>query len=530
MIYYKQEWLQHLKDAIPPEAKRNQTSLYTIALEGWRRGLTLKFYLDDQQKGIRYSLSDENKTHHFNGSSGDFNTKEAFDICENKALTTVYLEANNIPVPRGSTFNEKNKEKEIVTYAKQLGYPLVVKPTDGSGGASVFANIKNEQGLIKAIKYIKEKQQYKEIIVQEHVTGDEVRVYVLNRKVLAAANRLPANVVGDGYQTIAQLIREKNELRKNVPHLFHRPIKMDLQVRQLIEQENYTLESVLPKDKRVYLSKTSNVSTGGDPIDITNELTEDQRDIAVGASKAIPGLTHSGVDIIINKETGKTVVLEVNTRPGIGSHLFPIEGEAIDIPKAIIDLYFPKTKNIKIAKEYFNLQLVLDSLKDGVLDEIVMTDPSTFDLSAKRYIIKSEMNLMDFYSSIRKFIISNRVHGFIKRNNNETELEIVVAHKNDEKVNEFRTFLEQRKSLLQIKDIQEKSYNSPIKMGFSIIAGLYTMSTLELEIKYNRLNKEKKVTEKEVIRLNRRISLMKNSRAWKITAPLRKLTDLLKKK
>src|SRR5690625_7215723 len=85
---------------------------------------------------------------------------------------------------------------------------------------------------------------------------------------------------------------------------------MDLQVRRLIEQENYTLESVLPKGKRIYLRKTSNVSTGGDPIDVTKQLTKEQTEIAVNASKAIPGLVHSGVDIIINPVTNQTVVLE----------------------------------------------------------------------------------------------------------------------------------------------------------------------------------------------------------------------------
>lgn len=84
--------------------------------------------------------------------------------------------------------------------------------------------------------------------------------------------------------------------------------------------------------------------------------------------------------------------------------------------------------------------------------------------------------------------------------------------------------------MLQIKNIQEKSYNYPIKIGFSVIAGLSTKSVLELEIKYNRLNKERKIAKKEIIRLNRRLNLMKNSRAWKITAPIRFLTSLSKKK
>src|SRR5690625_5549062 len=154
--------------------------------------------------------------------------------------------------------------------------------------------------------------------------GDEIRVYVLDGKVLAAANRLPANVLGDGKQTVAKLIKQKKKCRKSLPHLHHRPIKMDLQVRRLIEQENYTLESVLPKGKRIYLRKTSNVSTGGDPIDVTKQLTKEQTEIAVNASKEIPGLVHSGVDIIINTVTNKTVVLEVNIMPEIGYYIFTI--------------------------------------------------------------------------------------------------------------------------------------------------------------------------------------------------------------
>lgn len=532
MTLYKDEWLSHLKDSIPPEAKLNQTSLYTIALEGWRRGLSLSFYnhIEGEQRSIRYSLSNENKTHYFTGSSGDYNTKEAFDICDDKTETANYLSANNVPIPQGKTFKiRETSENEIVAYGNSIGYPLVVKPPDGSGGASVFANITSERALIDAVNYIKEKQQFTEVIVQQHVMGDEIRVYVLDGKVLAAANRLPANVLGDGKQTVAQLIREKNEVRKSVPHLHHRPIKMDLQVRRLIEQENYTLESVLPKGKRIYLRKTSNVSTGGDPIDVTNQLSKEQTEIAVNASKAIPGLVHSGVDIIINPVTNQTVVLEVNTRPGIGSHLFPIEGEAVDIPKALIDFYFPETKNqtTSLSGVYFDLQTPIDSLKSDILDEIVIVSPPKNVLTAKKYKINSPLNPKEFYDQIKKYVLTNDIQGFIKEDNRN--LEIIVAHEKKEELNEFRSHLEKRKNLLRIKDIEENVYDKPIKMGFSVYDGLDSMSLFELETMYNQLNKSYKITEKEVARLKRRIDLMFKSVSWKITRPIRFITGRFNK-
>src|SRR5699024_2952173 len=236
LTLYKDEWLPHLKNSIPPEAKLNQTSLYTIALEGWRRGLSLSFYnhIEGDKRSIRYSLSNENKTHYFTGSSGDYNTKEAFDICDDKTETANYLSANNVPIPKGETFNiRETPERDIVAYGNSIGYPLVVKPPDGSGGASVFANITNEPALIDAINDInnkKDKEKFIELIIRLGVMGVESRIDVLEDKVIANENRLKAKVVGDGKQTEVQLIKHKNEVRKSIQHLYHSTKKMDLQL------------------------------------------------------------------------------------------------------------------------------------------------------------------------------------------------------------------------------------------------------------------------------------------------------------
>src|SRR5699024_9709724 len=108
----------------------------------------------------------------------------------------------------------------------------------------------------------------------------------------------------------------------------------------------YSLYSVLNQNEQLYLNDLSNVSLGGEPVDYTEYLTQSQRDIAINATKAIPGLAQCGVDMMIRDDTEEGLIIELNSSPGIGSHLFPVKGKARDIPKFIIDHYFPGTKNI----------------------------------------------------------------------------------------------------------------------------------------------------------------------------------------
>src|SRR5690606_30809451 len=108
------------------------------------------------------------------------------------------------------------------------------------------------------------------------------------------------------------------------------------------------------KGERVFLRENSNISTGGDSVDVTDELPQEIKEIAIKALKVVPGLPHGGVDIIINKNApeGKVegVVIELNPVPQIGSLVFPMIGKARDVTGAIIDFYFPETKN----KEVYN--------------------------------------------------------------------------------------------------------------------------------------------------------------------------------
>jgi len=526
-VVYKDTWLSHLRDSIPPVARLNRISLYTIALEAWRRGLTLEFsvYTDDQDiQRIQYKLSDGSITHKFNESSGDLITEEATVICNDKHLTEKHLKSADVPIPRGRTFKNATSISEIMAYADNLNFPLVVKPTKGSGGKGVHANITNTQQLYTAIVNLKDNKD-SDIIVQEFIEGEEVRLFVLGDRVLSAINRIPANVIGDGEHSIMKLIERKNEIRKSVPHLYHRPIKIDRELKAILTISGLHLDHVPSSGKRVFLRKTSNISTGGDPIEILNTLTDRQKDIAIQATKAIPGLVHSGVDMIMNNEQGNGVVLEVNTKPGIGSHLFPIEGQATDIPTELINYYFPDTKGSKRSEDYyFDLQSVFDSLYGGYNSQLIIAPCPKQTPSRMKLFLETDNDPIEIYNAIRKKIFLYKINGFIQRESKQ-KVSLVISHLTRNVLLEVKELINGSQSKLRITAVIEQDYCKPIKIGFDIIDDLSELSLHELESKLNRNKQGLKRIESENKRLQSRIRKTENSLSWKVTKPLRSIME-----
>lgn len=520
------EWLPHITD-IPLEAKKNRTSLYSIALEGWRRGLKLRFHRIKKSEEIKffYSLSNEKRKHYFNESCGDAVTEEAYQICDDKYLTYEYLQKENVPIPQSKIFIEQESIEEITKQIKHLKYPLVIKPTDGSAGKGVITNIGTENQLIESINEVREKIS-ENIIVQEHVQGDEVRVYVLDNQVIAAAKRVPANVVGDGISTIMDLIIKKNELRKHVPHLYYRPINVNKALHERLNALGYTIDTVLEKNETVYLQTISNVSAGGEPVDVTADLTSEQQEIAIRATKAIPGLVHSGVDMIIDDENGTGKILELNTRPGIGSHLFPIVGKAIDVPSAIIDYYFPETKsqsNYTLESLfYFDLQIIFDSLNNGYLEEIELQPYPKESYVKKQVDINTTTELTTIYKLIKRQLVRNEFSGYIKKVT-ENQIKLVLVNENEKKIAEIIDCIKKNKVQLAIESLKVKEYYHAVKLGFEIIDDLNQMSLLQLDSIMRDNDKSIGFIEREIKRLKKRIKLIKTSSSWKITKPIRML-------
>ncbi len=373
----KPVWLSHLEGAVPLSAKDKKISLYTIALEGWRRGLELTFWSivgDDGEFQLRFQLSDGRTTHQFQGSRGDKITDEADAVCDDKSLTNAALRKHNVSVPHGKTFSEAACDEEITAYAMEKGFPLVLKPTNASGGKGVIVNIRDEETFRRAVAYVRQELNLKHVIVEQFVEGEECRVMVLDGEVLGAVQRRPASVTGDGKKTIAQLIEQKNEDRRRVPHLFHRPIKLDRQFYNTMHASDWTLRSVPKAGETIIVKRVSNISAGGDPVDVTDLLSESIKKTAVRAAEAVPGLPHCGVDLMVDPDWKEAVVIEVNTKPGLGSHLFPITGRSRDVPRALIDFYFPETKEAPRADDvFFDLRTIEASVKAGGASQIVVT-------------------------------------------------------------------------------------------------------------------------------------------------------------
>lgn len=191
MNLVNEKWLPHLKNEMLVGARDNNLCAYLVALEGWRRGLTLTWYSRKvKRKGIHapgrvFSLSDGDKTHVFYKTKGDKISSQAIRIGSHKELTKEWLTKANVSVAEGRNFTANESNDSIIEYCSSLGYPVVLKPTNGFQGNGVIANIENEEALIEAIDYVKNQLAMPDVIVERYVTGEEYRFFVIEDEVKA---------------------------------------------------------------------------------------------------------------------------------------------------------------------------------------------------------------------------------------------------------------------------------------------------------------------------------------------------------
>ncbi|ART78083.1 Cyanophycin synthetase [Sutcliffiella horikoshii] len=467
------EWLPHLTNAIPQEAYGYKICTYTVALEGWRRGLELFFYSSfiNGKLNLRYSLSNGKKTHHFSATRGDLTTKGAVKICINKNLTKEFLSDAGVSVPLGDNFDETATDDQIVEVAKKIGFPLVVKPSDGSAGKGVVANIQNEQELREALVYVRKNLKLPAVMLEQFVKGEDFRIYVIEDRVLGAVTRIPANVIGDGKSTIKELVEAKNINRDKNPYMFNKPIRLNNEAKKLLTALNLNFNSVLEEGRRIFLAEKSNVSAGGDPVDITNTLTPEIKEMAIGALNAIPGLVQGAVDMVVNKETNNGVVLEINSKAEVSLHTFPAEGEPRDLPSDIIDYYFPETKNmvnIRNTKLFFDFDSIIQPIEAGLFKEIKVPNVPKYKHKVRAIRVSGKVQNVGYRKWVMKKAISLKLNGYAKNLKNGDVL-VVVSGPSDNLEKMRKTLDKTSPKDATVKNVTEKSYSKPIKIGFTII-------------------------------------------------------------
>ncbi|WP_271397182.1 acylphosphatase [Salinicoccus roseus] len=549
------EWLDHLKDSIPATISGDKLSIYAIALEAWRRGLKVSFYEFKSKFRkkiiINYTISGGTREVKFTYSTGSDVTGRAKGISSSKTRTKKYLESEGVPFPKGQKFTSKSND-EIIEYAENhLDFPIVVKPASGKMGRGVVANIRNKEELKNALEYVRERLGFNEVILEEFIPGEEYRIYVLNGEVLAGLNRMPANVVGDGVNSLRKLIKIKNAEREQIPSVRGRSIKIDSEVKRNIKDYDYTLDSVPQKGEKILLRKNSNLSTGGDPVDATEILDGKVKEVAVKAAKSVPDLVECGVDLIVDERDGIGKVIELNTSVGLGGHLFPLEGKSRDIPSALMDYYFPGTERIT-TDLYFDFTKVTEMLKSGNVHEIILPVLPQEKIIKKSFITKGKLEKVGFVNFVRKKARYFNLNGFVEMRSDKSVL-IVVAG-TERSVNNFQEILTKYPpKRVRIDNITEGKWQGILEAGFEVIrtaksekaepeqrvaipvvddGHLQKLKKTNTNLKKTNvdLNKTNKDLEKEIARLKKENENFQRSKSWQVTRPLRLLSKKMVKR
>ncbi len=258
---------------------------------------------------------------------------------ENKVVTKKILVDNNINTPKGDSFVDENS---AYIFAKRLKSNFVIKPksTNFGLGINIFKEEPKDENLKEAIKIAFSYDNT--ILIEEYIDGLEYRFLVIGDKVAGILHREPANVIGDGTSSIKQLVEEKNKnsLRGEGYKTPLEKIKIDDNVKIFLKEQNKDENYIPKKDEKVYLRVNSNISTGGDSIDLTDDIHEKFKEIAVNATRSVDAV-FCGVDIIIDDYTNPNSnysIIELNFNPAIHIHSFPFVGKERNIASQVLNV------------------------------------------------------------------------------------------------------------------------------------------------------------------------------------------------
>lgn len=264
--------------------------------------------------------------------------------CDKEGTKTILKDAG-IPVPRGTVIQYLD---ELSAAIEEVGgFPIVIKPLDGNHGRGISIDVKNQQEAEEAYDLASAASKTRSVIVERYYKGSDHRILVINGKVAAVAERIPAHVVGDGRSTVEELIEITNrDPNRGDGHAnVLTKITIDKTALNVLGKQGYELTSILAHGEIAYLRATANLSTGGIAVDRTDEIHPENVWIAQRVAKLI-GLDIAGIDVVtedIRKPLREVdgVIVEVNAAPGFRMHVAPSRGLPRNIAAPVIDMLFP---------------------------------------------------------------------------------------------------------------------------------------------------------------------------------------------
>lgn len=265
-----------------------------------------------------------------------------------KSLTYAMLSNWWIKTPK-SIFIKKWDQKKMIhkkLETANIQFPVVVKPLKWEHWNGVSVNIINEEDLIKAIKLAL--KFYHTVIVQEYLLWDDYRLIVIGHKFIAAMKRIPAFVIWDGKHTLQEIIAKENAnpLRWNQHTFPLTTIDINKELKKYIADQWLTLESIISKNKKIFLRKNANLSTWWISVDVTDDVHPEIKKMAEKASKIlwlqVCGVDYLSQDITQALKKQTWWIIEVNHTPWLRWHHFPFIGKPRNVAKEILKLAFKK--------------------------------------------------------------------------------------------------------------------------------------------------------------------------------------------
>jgi cyanophycin synthetase len=266
-------------------------------------------------------------------------------ISRDKDLTKSILQACGVPVPQGRAVSDAADAWDA---AQDLGLPVVVKPVDGNHGRGVFINLESQAEIEAA--YAIAVDEGSGVLVERFIRGNEHRLLIIGGKLAAAAKGQMAFVVGDGKQTVYELIASQinsDPRRGRGEEQPLNPVRIDSAVRLELKRQDLEADSVVAAGREILIQRNGNVA-----FDCTDDVHPEVAAMAALAAKAV-GLDIAGIDLVVEdisrplQEQGGAIV-EVNAGPGLLMHIKPAEGTPRPVGRAIIDHIFPEEKAVSI--------------------------------------------------------------------------------------------------------------------------------------------------------------------------------------
>jgi GNAT-family acetyltransferase (TIGR03103 family) len=296
-----------------------------IADEAMRRGIWVEV-LDAEAGEMR--LSHGGRSVVTRESLSEYTSAVAMSRCDDKRLTRRIVAEAGIVVARGrlATFDEQD-----YAFLDEVG-DVVVKPTRGEQGKGITVGVDNPDELDAALARARE--QHPDVLIEQRAAGDDLRLVVIDHKVVAAALRQPAEVTGTGHHTVRELIDAQSRRRAAATGGESR-IPVDDVTEATVADAGWSFDDALPEGVRLRVRRTANLHQGGTIHDVTAEVNPELCSVAVTSADAI-GIPVTGIDLLVPDVAGTDYVfIEANERPGLANH------EPQPTAQAFVDFLFP---------------------------------------------------------------------------------------------------------------------------------------------------------------------------------------------